>query len=405
MLNPISIRQDFPIFAHLYQGKSLIYLDNAATTQKPQAVIQAVHDFYTSKNATVRRSIYPLAAEATRAYEGVREQARQFIAAASSQEIIFTKGTTEGINLVATAFAESRLNPGDEILISAMEHHSNLIPWQQLCLRKGAKVQVIPMNTRGELILEKLPELLSHRTKMLAITHISNSLGTINPIREIIELAHARGVPVLVDGAQSVAHYPLNMSELGCDFFVFSGHKMFAPTGIGVLYANAKHLEQMQPYQFGGEMIRSVTFEETLFAKAPAKFEAGTPNVEGAIGLGAAIHYINQIGKANIGRYLNDLLGYATEQLSAIEGLTIIGTAQQKTAILSFTLEGIHPHDAATFLGESGIALRAGHHCTQPVMAFLGIPGTLRVSFTIYNTIEEIDQLAETIRAAKRFFK
>lgn len=405
MLNSISIRQDFPIFSYHYHGKPLIYLDNAATTQKPQAVIQAVHDFYTSQNATVRRSIYPLAAEATRAYESVREQVRQFIGAASSQEIIFTKGTTEGINLVATAFAESRLNPGDEILISAMEHHSNLIPWQQLCLRKGAKLQVIPMNERGELLLEKLPELLSHRTKMLAITYISNSLGTINPIREIIELAHAQGVPVLVDGAQSVAHYPLNMSELDCDFFVFSGHKMFAPTGIGVLYAKAEHLTNMQPYQFGGEMIRLVTFEETIFANAPAKFEAGTPNVEGAIGLGAAIHYINQIGKANIGKHLNDLRDYATEQLSAIKGLTIIGTAQQKTAILSFKLEGIHPHDAATFLGEAGFALRAGHHCTQPVMAFLGIPGTLRASFTIYNTREEIDQLAETIRAAKRFFR
>lgn len=405
MLNTELIRQDFPIFSYHHQGKPLIYLDNAATTQKPQAVIQAVHDFYTQQNATVRRSIYPLAAAATRAYEGVREQVKQFIGAASSQEIIFTKGTTEGINLVATAFAESRLNPGDEILISAMEHHANLIPWQQLCLRKSAKLQVIPMNVRGELILEKLPELLSHRTKLLAITHISNSLGTINPIREIIELAHAQGVPVLVDGAQSVAHYPLNMNELDCDFFVFSGHKMFAPTGIGVLYAKGEYLEQMQPYQFGGEMIRSVTFEETLFAKVPAKFEAGTPNVEGAIGLGAAIDYINQIGKANIGGHLHDLLSYATEQLSAIEALTIIGTAQQKTTILSFTLEGIHPHDAATFLGEAGIAVRAGHHCTQPVMAFFNIPGTLRASFTIYNTREEIDQLAETIRAAKRFFK
>ncbi len=405
MLNPNSIRQDFPIFSHLHHGKPLIYLDNAATAQKPQVVIQAVYDFYMQQNATVRRSMYPLAAEATRAYEGVREQVRAFIGAQDSQEIIFTKGTTEGINLVATAFAESRLHPGDEILISAMEHHANLIPWQQLCLKKNAKLQVIPMNERSELVLERLPELLSHRTKMLAITHISNSLGTINPIREIIALAHAHGVPVLVDGAQSVAHYPIDVVALGCDFFVFSGHKMFAPTGIGVLYAKAEHLEQMQPYQFGGEMIRSVTFEKTLFAHVPAKFEAGTPNVEGAIGLGAAIHYINQIGKTNISAHLSKLWEYATEQLSAIEGLTIVGTAQQKTAILSFILAEIHPHDAATFLGEAGIAVRAGHHCNQPVMDFLGIPGTLRASFTIYNTPQEIDQLVATIRAAKRFFR
>ncbi len=402
MLHPDQIRLDFPIFT---QAESpVIYFDNAATTQKPTPVVEAVGRFYQTQNATVRRSIYPLAAEATRAYEQVREEVRQFIGAGSNREIVFTEGATASINLVAQSFAASRLQPGDEILISAMEHHANLIPWQQICKQKGATLRVIPIHENGELILEKLPELLNERTKLLAITHISNSLGTINPIKTIAQRAHERGVPVLVDGAQSVAHYPIDVIDLDCDFFVFSGHKIFAPGGIGVLYAKSAFLEEMQPCQFGGEAIRSVTFEETVFAPAPTKFEPGTPNVEGAIGLGAAINYINAIGKEHIAAHVQTLLAYATERLSAIEGLRIIGTASEKSAIVSFMLEGIHPHDAATYFGEAGIALRAGHHCTQPLMQFLGIPGTLRASFSIYNTKTEIDHLVETIHAAKRFF-
>ncbi len=400
-MNANHIRQDFPIFL---QNEPLIYLDNAATTQKPFPVIQAVNEFYTYQNATVRRGIYPLAAQATRTYEQVREQIRDFIGANSNEEIIFTRSTTDGINLVATAFAESRLHAGDEILIGASEHHANLIPWQQLCFRKKSNLKIIPINEKGELQVEKLSELLTARTKLLAISHISNSLGTIHAIQHIIEKAHKKGVPVLVDGAQSIAHYPINVAEFNCDFFVFSGHKMFAPSGIGILYAKAEHLANMQPYQFGGEMIRSVTFEETIFAEAPAKFEAGTPNVEGAIGLGAAINYIKSIGKEKIVNHLQNLLAYANEKLLAINGLKIIGTAAQKTAIISFTLENIHPHDAATFFGEAGIAVRAGHHCTQPVMHFFQIPGTIRASFTIYNTKDEIDQLAEAVKAAQRFF-
>lgn len=401
MFDVNNIRQDFPIFAQ--SDSPFVYLDNAATTQKPQAVIDAVRDFYTSKNATVRRSIYPLATQATLAYEQVRAQVQQFIGAASSQEIIFTSGTTEGINLVATAFAEPRLHPGDEILISALEHHANLIPWQQLCHRKNAQLRIIPMLESGELDIEKLPELLNERTKLLAITHISNSLGTINSIPEIIAQAHAHSVPVLVDGAQSVAYYSIDVQRWDCDFFVFSGHKMFAPSGIGVLYGKAALLEAMQPQKFGGEAIHSVNFTETIFAPAPTKFEAGTPNVEGAIGLGAAIDYIQAIGENHILQHLQTLLDHAMAQLSTIQGLRIMGTARQKSAIISFTLDGIHPHDAATFLGESGIALRAGHHCTQPVMQFYGIPGTLRVSFSMYNTNAEIDYLVETIRLAQRF--
>lgn len=401
-MNPVQIRQDFPLLA---QNEALVYLDNAATTHKPQSVIQAVSNFYTFQNATVRRGIYSLAAEATFTYEQVRAQVRDFIGANQSAEIIFTKSTTEGINLVATSFAENRLNAGDEILIAISEHHANLIPWQQVCFRKKARLLVIPMNERGELEIEKLPTLLSKRTKLLAIAHISNSLGTIHPIETVIEMAHHQGVPVLVDAAQSVTHYPMDVKAWDCDFLVFSGHKMFAPTGIGILYGKSEHLQQMPPYQFGGEMIHSVTLEETIFAAAPAKFEAGTPNVEGAIGLGAAIKYIDNIGKPQIIRHLHDLRLYATDKLLAINGLQIIGTAPEKTAILSFILENIHPHDAATFLSEAGIAVRAGHHCTQLVMAFFNIPGTIRASFTIYNTPAEVDYLTDTLRTMQRFFQ
>jgi cysteine desulfurase/selenocysteine lyase len=400
-MNTANIRQNFPIFA---AQPTFIYLDNAATTHKPSLVIDRIHDFYQHHYATVRRGIYPLAAQATRAYEHVREQVKNFVGAQDNQEIIFTKSTTDGINLVATAFAEPRLQSGDEILISASEHHSNLLPWQQLCVKKGAKLRILPINLRGEWQLNELPNLLSERTKMVAISHISNSLGTINPIETVIQAAHEKGIPVLVDGAQSAAYYPIDVAALDCDFFVFSGHKMFAPSGIGVLYGKAAHLAAMQPYQFGGEMIHSVDFSETVFAAAPAKFEAGTPNIEGAIGLGAAIEYIEQIGKNTIVWHLHQLISYATEKLAPIRNLQIIGNATQKTAIVSFVLNNIHPHDVATFLAEAGIAVRAGHHCTQPVMNFFHIPGTVRASFSIYNTPEEIDQLAEAVRATQRFF-
>lgn len=400
-MNPERIRQDFPIFS---QGEPLFYFDNAATTHKPKVVIQAVSDFYTYQNATVRRGIYPLAARATQAFEHVREQVRTFIGAGSSSEIIFTKGTTDGINLIAHTFLENRLHPGDEVVIAASEHHANLLPWQQICLRKNALLQVIPMNERGELQLEKLPNLLNKRTKLLAIAHISNSLGTIHPIDVIIEMAHRKGIPVVVDAAQSVAHYPIDVRAWDCDFLVFSGHKMFAPTGIGVLYGKSEYLKQMPPYQVGGEMIQSVTLEAALFAEAPTRFEAGTPNVEGVIGLGAAIQYINHIGKATIIPHLQHLTDDATEKLLKVNGLKIIGTAPKKTAILSFTLKNIHPHDAATFLGESGIAVRAGHHCSQPVMAFFNIPGTVRASFSIYNSTEEIDYFADSIQDMLHFF-
>ncbi|MFN7115425.1 MAG: aminotransferase class V-fold PLP-dependent enzyme [Saprospiraceae bacterium] len=403
-INNHNIRADFPIFAAEEGTKPLVYLDNAATTQKPSRVITRIQQFYQNEYASVRRGIYPLAAQATRAYEQVRQQIQAFIGARQPSEIIFTKGTTESINLVATAFAEPRLQAGDAILISATEHHSNLLPWQQLCFKKNANLIILPINEYGEWKLNELPKLLHDRVRLIAISHISNTLGTNNNLQEVITPAHAHGIPVLVDGAQSIAHYPIAVQLLDCDFFVFSGHKMFAPSGVGILYAKAEHLAAMQPYQFGGEMIRSVEFDTTIFAEAPAKFEAGTPNIEGVLGLGAATEYIESIGKQHIINHLNNLLIYATEKLAAIPGLRIIGTAAQKTAIISFILAGIHPHDAATFLGEAGIAVRAGHHCTQPVMTFFGVPGTIRASFTIYNTLEEIDYLVEMILQMQRFF-
>jgi len=405
MFDVKTIRQDFPILNQQVNGKSLVYLDSTASSQKPLPVIEAMNTYYREYNANVHRGIYHISEKASEAYETARKKVGRFINARSWREIIFTRNATESINLVAYSWGRANIKAGDVILTSEMEHHANLIPWQQICQQTGAKLTVIPINQQGELELAMLPRLLNNRTKLLAVTHISNSLGTINPIKAITQRAHEHGIPVLVDGAQSAAHHPIDVVDLDCDFFVFSGHKMFAPSGIGVLYAKAAHLEKMPPYRFGGEAIRSVTFAATTFAPAPTKFEPGTPNVEGAIGLGAAMGYINAISKKNIQIHLREMLAYATEQLSAIDGLRIIGTAEAKSAILSFTLADIHPHDAATYLGEAGIAVRAGHHCTQPVMQFFGIPGTLRASFSIYNTKAEIDHLAETIRAAKRFFK
>jgi len=400
------IRAEFPIFEHFArQGTPFYYLDNAATTQKPQAVIKTLHDYYSFQNANIHRGIYPLAAEATQAYEATRQKIQRFFNARESAEIIFISGTTEGVNLVANSFLSPRLNTGNKVLISALEHHSDLIPWQMICKARGANLQVIPMTEAGELDLSAFAKMLTTEVKMLAISHISNSLGTINPIEEMIELARQNNIPVLVDVAQSAAHYPIDVQVWDCDFLVCSGHKLFGPTGIGVLFAKATHLEAMQPYQFGGEMIRTVTFEETTFAKAPHKFEAGTPHIAGAIGLGSAIDFINTLNRKNVIQHLGNLRDYATTKLSAIDGLHIIGQASAKTAILSFTLEGVHPHDMATFLAAEGIAVRAGHHCTQPVMDFYGLPGTTRASFSIYNTLDEVDALAKAVEEVSVFFK
>lgn len=399
------IRLDFPILRQpMKNGQNLVYLDNAATTQKPQWVIEAIETYYRSQNANIHRGIYQLAAEATEAYEAARRKVKTFIGAGSAEEIVFVRGTTEAVNMVATAFTGPELQAGDEVLISAMEHHSNLIPWQMLCQQKGAQLKVIPMNPNGELDLVAFENLLSAKTKMLAIVHVSNTLGTINPIAKMIDLAHKKNTPVLIDGAQSAASEMIDVQALDADFFAFSGHKVFGPTGIGVLYGKAKHLKKMTPYQYGGEMIRSVTFEETTFARIPHKLEAGTPNIVGAIALGRAIDYIQKIGRENIKQHLSTLLAYATTALKQILGLTIFGEAANKTSIVSFTIEGVHPHDIATILNEYGIAVRAGHHCTQPIMDYFEIPGTARASFSIYNTREEVDQLCRAILEIKNIF-
>ena len=402
MLSPHTLRADFPLLLH--HGEQLVYLDNAATTQKPQQVIEALEQYYTRYNANIHRSVFTIAQEATQAYEAARTEVQQFLGAERKEEIVFVRGGTEGINLVAERFLAPRLKSGDNVVISAMEHHANLVPWQALCKRMGATLRVIPMNHQGKLELNTLPHLLNQRTRMLALVHTSNSLGTVNPIEEIIPQAQERDIPVLIDGAQSAAHQPINVETLGCDFFVCSGHKLMGPTGIGVLYGKAEHLETMEPYQYGGEMIRSVSFEQTVYNHIPHKFEAGTPHIAGAIGLGAAIQYLRSIGMEQIHAYTQELLEYATNQLSGIEDLTIIGNAPDKAGIISFTLGDIHPHDIGTILNEEGIAIRAGHHCTQPTMEYFGIPGTARASFTFYNTREEIDRLATALRQVQQMF-
>jgi cysteine desulfurase / selenocysteine lyase len=397
----MTIKNKFPIFKH---HPELIYLDSASTTQKLAAVIQAEMNFYTQQNANIHRGIYPLAVTATGVYEGTREKVKTFINAASSKEIIFTSGTTEGVNLVAQSFAFAQLQEGDNIVISAMEHHANLIPWQQICLQKKAELRVIPMDEQGVLVLSGLNKLLDKRTKIVAITHISNTLGTINPIKTIIDKAHKHGIPVLIDAAQSIVSHVLDVQKLDIDFMVFSGHKMFAPTGVGVLYGKEKYLNDMSPYKFGGDMIRDVTFEKTIFAPLPNKLEAGTPNIAGVVGLGAAIDFIEKTGRNKIKKYINTLLGYATTQLQQIENLEIIGNSPEKSAIISFILRGVHPHDVATILASNHVAIRSGHHCTQPIMDFFEIAGTNRVSFSIYNTMEDIDKLVLAIKKVNHIF-
>lgn len=395
------IRAEFPIFSH---HPDLIYFDNAATTHKPKSVIDTISNFYQKENANIHRGIYPLAARTTMKYEAVRSKVAKFIQADSPNEIIYTSGTTTSINLVAQSFLRPRLKEGDEVIISAMEHHANLIPWQMICKNAGANLRVIPMNKKGELDLAKFKTMLSRKVKMVAIVHISNSLGTINPIEEIIELSHQKDIPVLVDGAQSVAHYPIDVQALDVDFFTFSGHKLFGPTGVGILYGKKSYLEQMQPYQFGGDMIKNVTFEETIFAEVPQRFEAGTTNIAGVIGLGAAIDFVSSLDRVGVANYIKGLTDYAMDKLLKINDLEVVGTAKNKSSIISFTLNNIHPHDVATFLGTDNIAIRAGNHCTQPVMDFYKIAGTTRVSFSIYNHTAEIDILVEKIKEIREFF-
>ncbi len=399
------LRKDFPILASRVHGKPLVYLDNAATTQKPKAVLDAIQNYYLSENSNVHRGVHSLSEKATKSYEGARETVRKFLNAASTKEIIFTRGTTESINLVASSFGRANLKEGDEILISAIEHHSNIVPWQMLCEEKKAKLRVIPVNDAGELVISEYEKLLNAKTKLVAIAHISNALGTVNPVKAMIEAAHRQKIPVLLDGAQAAPHTRVDVQALDCDFFAFSSHKIYGPTGIGVLYAKEKHLQSMPPYQGGGDMIRSVTFEKTLYNELPYKFEAGTPDISGAIGLAAAIDYVNSIGIEKIAAYETTLLDYATEKLGEIPGLKIMGQAREKASVLSFVLEGIHPHDIGTILDQEGIAIRTGHHCAQPTMERFGIPATARASFAFYNTKEEIDRLVEGIHKVKAMFQ
>ncbi len=398
------IRQDFPILKQRIHGKPLVYLDNAASAQKPQAVIDALSRFYSTSYANVHRGIHQLSEQATETYETARLSVQRFIGAAEANEIIFVRGTTEAINLVAQTYGRTHLQAGDEILISTMEHHSNIVPWQMLCEATGAILRVVQISDDGELLLDDYERLVTTKTRLIAIAHISNVLGTINPIRKIVEIAHRHQVPVLVDGAQAAPHVALDMQALDCDFYAFSGHKLFGPTGIGVLYGKASLLEAMPPYQGGGHMIQSVTFEKTTYNTVPDRFEAGTPNIAGVVGLGAAIEYVNEIGLEAIRAYEGELLAYATDQLSRISGVRLIGTAKEKVGVLSFVVDGIHPHDLGTLLDNEGIAIRAGHHCAQPLMSRFGIPATARASLAFYNTRADIDALTAGIHQAIEFF-
>ena len=391
------VRADFPVLNQTINGKPLVYLDNAATSQKPQSVIDTLVKYYSTENANVHRGVHTLSQRATDDYEEARDKVKRFINADKDDEIIFVRGTTEGINLISQTYGRSCIGEGDEIIISSMEHHSNIVPWQILCQEKGATLRVIPVNDLGELVLDDYELLFTAKTKLVSIVHQSNALGTINPAKEIVDISHGHGVPVLLDGAQAIAHMEVDVRELGCDFYAFSGHKLYGPTGIGVLYGKESILEEMPPYQAGGEMIKSVTFEETLYNVLPNKFEAGTPNIAGAIGLGAAIDYVETLGLEQIAAYESELLQYGTERLSSIEGLKIIGTADRKGSVISFVMEGVHPHDIGTILDAEGIAIRTGHHCAQPLMDRFAVPATARASFAFYNTKEEIDVLVKGI--------
>jgi len=392
------IRKDFPVLSQTVNGKPLVYLDNGASSQVPHLVIERGSKYLQEEHSNIHRGVHYLSQKATSAYEGAREKVKRFINAADVKECIFVRGCTEGINLVAHGYGRKFIGEGDEIIISAMEHHANIVPWQILCEEKGAILRVIPMNERGELIIDEYEAMLNEKTKFVSIIHVSNALGTINPVKRMIESAHKFGVPVLLDSAQAVPHMTVDVQDLDCDFMTFSGHKMFAPTGSGVLYGKKEILEKMNPFMGGGDMIRTVTFEKTTYAGLPNKFEAGTPAIASNIGLGAAIDYLNSIDRDAAFQYEEELLAYATEKLSAIEGVKIIGTAREKASVISFTIENVHPHDIGTILDQSGIAVRAGHHCAQPVMQFFQVPATARASFAFYNTKEEVDVLVNSIQ-------
>lgn len=394
------IRADFPILSQTVNGKPLVYFDNAATSQKPQVVIDAISKYYSEINANIHRGVHTLSQLATDAYEASRKKIQVHLNAAHLHEVLFTSGTTHGVNLVTNGFA-SILKPGDEVLVSALEHHSNIVPWQMLCEKTGAVLKVIPMNLNGELILSEYEQLLSEKTKIVTVNHISNALGTINPIKYMIEKAHQFGAAVFIDGAQAAPHLQPDVQDLDCDFYAFSGHKTCGPTGSGILYGKEAWLNKLPPYQGGGEMIKEVTFEKTTYADLPHKFEAGTPNIEAGIVLGTAIDYLNDIGFENIQKFEKELLDYGTEKLLEIEGLKIFGTSKQKTSVISFNIEGIHPYDIGMIVDKMGIAVRTGHHCAQPIMAYFGIPGTVRASFAFYNTKEEIDALVAAVKKAK----
>lgn len=398
------VRVDFPILRERVRGRPLVYLDNGATTQKPRSVIDAVSRYYAQDNANVHRAVHSLAQRATEAYEAARARVARFLGAADAREVVFVRGTTEAINLVARSFLRPRLNPGDEILVTALEHHSNIVPWQLVAEEAGARLRVVPMDAQGALVLDEFEALFSERTRLLAVAHVSNALGTVAPVTEMAAVARRHGVPVLVDGAQAVAHRAVDVQALGCDFYAFSAHKMYGPTGIGVLWGRLEHLEGMRPYQGGGEMIRRVTFEGSEYAPPPARFEAGTPNIAGAVGLGAAIDFLEAIGPETAGAHEHDLLAYATERISEIPGLRLIGTAPEKAAILSFVFEDVHAHDVGTILDSEGVAVRVGHLCAMPVMRHFGIPAVTRASFGVYNTRGEVDRLVAALWKVREVF-
>ncbi|MBZ0184279.1 MAG: cysteine desulfurase [Melioribacteraceae bacterium] len=400
------VRKDFPILSRLVNGKPLVYLDNAATTQKPSSVIENIKHYYTFENANIHRGLHFLSELATESYESARLKVKEFINAMSASEIIFVRGATEGINLIANTMCRANiLKEGDEIIISHMEHHANIVPWQLLCERKDIKLKVIPITDDGELDLDEFKKLISEKTKLVSVVHISNSLGTINPVKEIVKIAHSYNIPVLLDGAQAAPHVKIDVQKLDCDFYVFSGHKMFGPTGIGILYGKTNLMNELPPYQGGGDMIRTVTFEKTTFDDLPHKFEAGTPNISGGIGLGTAIDYINQYDRLELTKHEDKLLEYATEKLLEIEGLKIIGKAKNKASVVSFVIDGIHPYDIGTLMDTYGIAIRTGHHCTQPIMQRYNLPATARASFAFYNTFDEVDKLAEGLLKVKKMFQ
>ena len=398
------LRRDFPILEQKVHGHPLVYLDNAATSQKPQIVIDAISRYYEQENSNIHRGVHFLSERATEEYEGARKWVQEFIHAPQLQEVIFVRGTTEAINLVAQTYGRVHVGPGDEVLITAMEHHSNIVPWQLLCQEKGATLRVAPMNDQGELLLDEYEKLLGPKTKLVAVAHVSNALGTVNPIHWMIEAAHSRNIPVLIDGAQAVPHAVVDVQALDCDFYAFSGHKMYGPTGIGILYGKSGLLESMPPYQGGGDMIASVSFEKTVYNRLPYKFEAGTPDIAGGIGLGAAIEYLNSVGMEKISVHEHELLSYASDAVSVIPGVRVVGTAKEKAGVLSFVMEGIHPHDIGTILDQEGIAIRTGHHCAQPIMTRFGIPATARASFGLYNTKAEVDALVRGIHKVREVF-